>query len=196
MFDRKHPDKKIVKTLRSYGRLRLSYFNQSEKYGYSCSENFYGVASTALSDLHFRIKEYNNEKKIFIDLGCGESPDCALAKKYGFKKTIGIDLMDTDNKIGMDRFFKADIVERIPVRSDSVDFAICQAVIDLVKPEERILVYKEIYRILKEEGFVSIYFQSLSEGYGFKLREEVKKLESVGLKKTYYCCGNNLIFKK
>lgn len=118
-------------------------------------------------------------KGVFVDAGCGLSADALLASYAGYKKCYKIDLFALD---GYNSFFdkkrkkvetkhditfiRGDICEPQPIPDNSVDLISCNAMIDLVPEEDRVLFYKEAYRMLKPGGQLSICIVKLKNGYG------------------------------
>lgn len=100
--------------------------------------------------------------EIVVDLGSGAGIDVFLAAKEVADggKVIGIDFTDdmlnkaTDAakkyKINNVEFRKGDIENSIPVEDHSVDAVISNCVINLTT--NKINAFKEVYRILKQEG--------------------------------------------
>lgn len=117
----------------------------------------------------------------FADFGAGDSADCLIAKNLGYA-VEGFDLFPTSGS-HRPALTIADIAEHIPLPDESVDLAVCQAMIDLIEPEARINFYKEAYRVMKTGGQLSILFQSLKRGWGFSSIEEMDKMRTAGFKR-------------
>ncbi len=100
-----------------------------------------------------------------LDLGSGAGNDCFVARSLvgDSGKVTGIDFTDAMiekananlQKLGYDNidFMKGDI-ESMPVSDNSFDVAISNCVLNLVPNKER--AYKEIYRVLKQNGHFCI----------------------------------------
>jgi ubiquinone/menaquinone biosynthesis C-methylase UbiE len=105
------------------------------------------------------------EGQTVLDIGSGAGIDCFIAsKKVGPKgKVIGIDMTpamiekarENARKSGITNVeFKLGDADNIPVENSSVDWVISNCVINLAPDKDK--VFKEIYRILKPGGNVSI----------------------------------------
>ena len=102
------------------------------------------------------------EGEVVVDIGSGGGIDVFLSanKVKDSGKVIGIDM--TDEMLGRARknaqqggytnveFRKGDIEKRIPVEDNTADLAISNCVINLTT--DKISTFKEIYRILKDNG--------------------------------------------
>ena len=75
---------------------------------------------------------------------------------------------------------------KIPLEDNSVDTVLCYDVIHYMNGKERDIVYKEIFRVLTQEGIFSIYPKHhkedhpLSELADVSLREVIEKIENAG----------------
>ena len=97
-----------------------------------------------------------------VDLGSGAGIDSFLASKQVQEsgRVIGIDFTDEmlqkaksaakKNGFTNVEFRKGDIENNIPVDDNTVDVAISNCVINLAS--DKVLAFKEVYRILKKEG--------------------------------------------
>ena len=97
-----------------------------------------------------------------VDLGSGAGIDAFLASKQVQEsgRVIGIDFTDEmlqkansaakKNGFTNVEFRKGDIENSIPVEDNTVDVAISNCVINLAS--DKVLAFKEVYRILKKEG--------------------------------------------
>ncbi|TYO94430.1 arsenite methyltransferase [Desulfallas thermosapovorans] len=105
------------------------------------------------------------EGETVLDLGCGGGFDCFLARKRvgetGY--VIGVDMTPDMIKLARKNAaesgyanvdFRLGEIEHLPVADASVDVVISNCVINLSVDKEQ--VYKEIYRVLKPGGRVSI----------------------------------------
>jgi arsenite methyltransferase len=107
------------------------------------------------------------EGETVVDLGCGAGFDVfQAAKKVGSTgRLIGVDVNDAmlekaeknKRQVGLKNveFVKSPITE-IAMDSHGVDCVISNCVINLVPEEEKHLVFKEIYRLLRPGGRVAI----------------------------------------
>lgn len=101
------------------------------------------------------------EGDVVLDLGCGAGFDCFLAaKKVGIRgKVIGVDMTEemiakariNAEKLGYKNveFIVAEI-EKLPLKSNSVDIIISNCVINLSPDKDN--VFLEAYRVLKADG--------------------------------------------
>ncbi|NLY30126.1 MAG: arsenite methyltransferase [Firmicutes bacterium] len=105
------------------------------------------------------------EGETVLDLGSGAGIDCFLARqKVGPSgKVIGVDMTpemvfrarETARQQGYDNVeFRLGEIEHLPVGDGSVDVVISNCVINLSPEKER--VFKEIYRVLRAGGRLSI----------------------------------------
>jgi arsenite methyltransferase len=102
------------------------------------------------------------EGEVVVDLGSGAGIDVFLsANQVGNSgKVIGIDMTDEmlenarknakNNGYTNVEFRKGDIEKRIPVEDNTTDLVISNCVINLTS--DKLATFKEIYRILKNEG--------------------------------------------
>jgi arsenite methyltransferase len=102
------------------------------------------------------------EGEVVVDVGSGAGIDVFLsANKVGLSgKVIGIDMTDEmlekarknakDNGYTNVEFRKGDIERKIPVEDNTADLVISNCVINLTS--DKTATFKEIYRILKDEG--------------------------------------------
>lgn len=123
-------------------------------------------------------------KGVFLDAGCGWSADALIASHAGYTKCYKVDLFPLkgrnefgEPKIakaekGRVKFIRGDICEPLPIPDNSVDLISCNAMIDLIEPEARILFYKQTWRLLKAGGQLSIQITKLKNGYGTDLATE------------------------
>lgn len=144
--------------------------------------------STALKEAEYA------PKGVFVDAGCGFSADANIAReKLGYTKAYKLDLFpiksdnpyfdrnmsksDTRNKI---TFIQGDICEGQPIPDNSVGLIVCSAVLDLLNEDDRVLFYKQAYRMLKPGGQLSLYFVHLANGYGYDIFIERDKCTMPG----------------
>lgn len=118
-------------------------------------------------------------RRLFIDAGCGHSPDAAMAVKYlGFKSAIKIDLFDLwpdnpywakdEKQLGGNQveFIKGDICKLTDyVPPNSADLICCNAVVDLMSFADRHLFYHEALEVLAQDGILIVSHIPLAAGY-------------------------------
>lgn len=134
-------------------------------------------ASTAFRWLRLANSESGD---IYVDLGCGDSPDGVLASRLGYK-AVGVDLAlpTPEYRHGEMQIILGDICERLPFEDSTVDAITIQAVASLIFEEERERVYRECYRILKPTGALAVTGPRLSHGYHYEPAEEVERAERI-----------------
>jgi ubiquinone/menaquinone biosynthesis C-methylase UbiE len=105
------------------------------------------------------------EGETVLDLGSGGGFDCFVARKLVGDKgfIIGVDMTPEMIKLSRENLitsgyknieFRLGEIENLPVVCDSIDVVISNCVINLSLDKEK--VFKEIYRVLKKDGRVSI----------------------------------------
>lgn len=123
------------------------------------------------------------EGETVLDLGSGAGFDCFLAaSKVGSSgRVIGVDMTpemiekakENAKKYGMKNVeFRLGEIEKLPVESNSVDVVISNCVINLSSDKPK--TFKETYRVLKNDGRISISDIALKR----ELPKDIK--ESVG----------------
>jgi Methyltransferase domain len=145
-------------------------------------------------------KFWQKEPTLVIDAGCGDSADVDVLKEWGVRH-IGYDLFPRIEErtynlrsitgqppITVKRkstFAIQDICEDWQgVSKNTVDIVLCNAVIDLLTDEERVLFYKYCFKYLKKSGLVIIYGLALKNGHGYNQRKEVETLRKLGFTVT------------
>lgn len=110
-------------------------------------------------------KSKAKESEVVVDLGCGKGMDAFLARKY-CKETgyvIGVDMtldmITVARKIAKKKKYKnvefrLGEIEHLPIADNIADLVISNCVINLSTDKKQ--VYKEIFRILKPGGRISI----------------------------------------
>ena len=114
--------------------------------------------SKYLRDLMWRFADFNN--RVILDLGCGDGKKTKyFAEKT--KKAIGIDknrlLLDEARKRAPANCeFKIGEDETVPVEDNNIEIVTCIETWEHIYSPQKIL--DELYRILRKEGIVFIYF--------------------------------------
>lgn len=130
---------------------------------------------------------YDTHGRTFVDMGCGNSADAAFATTLGMT-AYGIDLFPPSKPHFPYRpedrftFIQADMVETIPLKPESVDYALCAAVLDLIRPHDRLLFYRNVYDCLKPQGHFVVTTQKLRRGWGIIALDEVQRLGAAGFR--------------
>lgn len=119
------------------------------------------------------------EGRIYLDVGCGDSPDRLIAAGLGYR-AIGLDLFEPKNSEG--EFLQADAAEGLPLESASVYAVTSQAMVDLISIAERQGYYSEIFRVLQPAGIFSQIGVRLANGHGFDNREEMILARAAGFR--------------
>lgn len=150
------------------------------------------LISESVNSLHFRGLSLKGKK--VIDAGCGESGDADYLTELG-SDAVGYDLFPRDETRSfphthirgeyvhkrLSKFKIQDICESWPDEDKSVDIVICNAVLDLLTPVDRIKFYKEVKRVLKDNGIALFCFIKLANGHGYSLSDERKSMTECGL---------------
>lgn len=175
--------RKSLAVLRSVGSHRAFLFGRTKQYPnrhdrkhhVSC----YGSSALCWLGHDFRSLRERDGNEVFIDLGCGNSPDALVATDLGYQ-SYAFDLFPPRSQYLDDLpFMPADVVERIPLDDLTVDFAISQAMIDLVPLNERAAFYREVDRVLKVGGVFTQIGISLHCGHGYKQSDELARARAV-----------------
>lgn len=196
-FDRHSPEPpNYIDRLRSKGWWRtIDYIGNHRRYS-----GYPEHASTALRQAHY----YDEGKWDFLDIGCGDSPDALVVmEQKSYRSAYKVDLFEPlqwqrgvnlsaiefekrEKEQGVE-FIKADVCEGIPLPSRSIGLICANAMIELIPPQDRILFYKECYRLLRPKGILSVTCVSLVNGW-IADSDEVYNAEKAGfiiLKKGY-----------
>lgn len=193
--------KQFLGRLRGIGRRRRWNFDDG-KYDSGHSNRYHGVRSTAFSELHM-VRGFNNKNQgVFWDAGCGESADADIALVTGYKKSYAIDLFPPLNEFVHFKadFMLGDICEKTSIRKSSVDAVCSNWVVPLMCQADRVLFYKEVWRVLKKGGYLSVAGDMMSSFHPeetptrqttyFQISKERERLEELGftiLHKTANC---------
>ncbi len=134
------------------------------------------------------------EKDIVLDFGCGEGHYAIpLAKVVGENGRVYA--LDEDRQslnrlkqiINQEDLKNIKLLQedtKVPLKDNSVDVALCYDVIHYEKNREKI--YKEIYRILKKDGFLSLYPKHYKKDYplmelaSLELEDVIREIEKAG----------------
>jgi hypothetical protein len=187
----KPSDKKTLNQLRQSGTSKAQGIKLAGRFGYDP----WGCGSIALRKLR---RDLPAERGIYIDLGCGNSPDCVLMTMEGYQ-AVGFDLFprttDALKLEAKDFFARADVAEDLPLLNNSAIAVSCQAMLDLIEPTARPNLYANVYRILRPSGVFSLNAVWLKDGWGFDIKKEVESALNAGLQlvRTY---GPGFIVRK
>ena len=115
-----------------------------------------------------------DDKKDFLDLGCGLGRHTILFAKNGFK-TRAFDLSENAikrakeyaQKENVDVEFKLGDMLNLPYDDESLDCILCRNVISHTNTEGMKKIIKELYRVLRNNGEVYLTLGS-KETWGFK----------------------------
>lgn len=99
---------------------------------------------------------------VLLDIGCGDSNDRIIAAKRGIT-AYGVDIYAPLNR-SLNALVSTD-ARRLPFGPATVDAAISQAMVSLIPPDERYDFYLEVARVLKPQGWFSIIFHTLVDGW-------------------------------
>jgi hypothetical protein len=192
-FDRKTFDpignddhKRILSNLRSRGIGRKMQFEScrslQEKAGDSPRRDETHRKCCASSALKHLALPQSSEGRVYLDVGCGDSPDRLIARSMGFI-SYGLDLFaPTHLEQDGGQFIKADAVEHIPLANESVYAITSQAMIDLIETDSRLLFYQQVYRVLIAGGAFSQVGVELVNGYGFHYQDEAERVRLAGFR--------------
>jgi len=110
-----------------------------------------------------------------LDFGCGEGhytiPAATVVERDGKVYALDKDrdaLDRLEKAIEQNKIKNIELIENssgIPLRDDSVDVVLCYDVIHYANRKERKAIYDEIYRVLKKQGFFSVYPKHHREDY-------------------------------
>jgi len=158
-----------------------------------------------------------------LDFGCGEGhyaiPASKLVGKDGKVYALDKDadvlerLKQRTEQIGIENIELINEYIQIPLKDNSVDVVLCYDVIHYMKIDERKLIYDRVFRILKNDGFFSVYPKHHKKNYplmelaNVELKDIIKEIEDSGfileckfmkklLHDDYYDKGYILNFKK
>lgn len=202
-FDRHDLEKseKMLGRLRGIGRRRRWNFDGG-KYDSGHPNRYHGVRSTAFTELHAARGFSDKNQGIFWDAGCGESADADIALVTGYSKSYATDLFPPLNPYTKFKaeFMLGDICEKTPIRKSSVDAVCSNWVTPLMCQADRVLFYKEVWRVLKPGGYFSVAGDMMSSSHPeetptrqttyFQIVKEKERLEGLGfvvLAKTTNC---------
>lgn len=197
-----------INGLRQCGRKRREIFNRQYGTPGACVNHYRHwsdgcrCGSSSLRALY--LGHSSRPRGVYVDLGCGDSADSAIAmesKHFAFS----VDLLPPSptgseyyiHDPGL--FIQGDIAERIPFGDSFVDYASCHAVIDLIETEARPNFYAEVFRILKPGGWFAMSLQALVGGYGSNIHGEKSRAREAGFIRYRHNVpggGSTLLFGK
>ena len=100
------------------------------------------------------LKDLNNKKVLM--LGCGTGEESKLLKEFGATNIVGVDLSEVSIKLAKETYpeynFIVGDMHHLPFEEDSFDFVYSSLAIHYSDDPEK--VYQEVYRILKEGGYL------------------------------------------
>jgi SAM-dependent methyltransferase len=185
----------ILRRLRKPGRGRRWWFGlRGDGWRFHFPHHRGCCASAGLHalDLHARAPG------VYVDLGCGDSADAAVAAEQGHT-TFGVDLFPPApgdvRPEDVAQFRQGDVARRIPFPGDFINYATSQAVIALIEPEARVGFYAEVHRTLAPGGLFALNGLHLANGYGFDRAAERRRCKIAGLEYVDYRT-TVMIFKK
>lgn len=114
---------------------------------------------------------------VLLDIGCGDSNDRIIATRRGIT-AYGVDIYVPLNR-SLNALVSAD-ARRLPFGATTVNAAISQAMVSLIPPDERYDFYAEVARVLKPEGWFSIIFHSLVDGWKVTPEFERQRIAATG----------------
>jgi SAM-dependent methyltransferase len=137
---------------------------------------------------------------MYVDLCCGDSPDCDIAACMGYF-AFGLDIVrravfDQWGGADMPKVYKRDVTQPLPFGSETVDAVSLNAAIDLIEPHLRPALYAEIYRILVPSSFFAINFIGLKRGHGFDRQSEIAHMEKAGFVRCEGFQGGGVLMQK
>jgi SAM-dependent methyltransferase len=115
---------------------------------------------------------------LIVDVGCGDSGDRTIAEQLGLI-AFGVDLFPPFGKHLHEKFVRADGLA-MPFATASIDGVVLHAVVSLVKPAKRPILYTEIARVLKPSGLLSLALYDLSDGWPVTVSAEDGRIISAG----------------
>lgn len=141
------------------------------------------------------LKEIGVKKdQIVLDFGCGEGHYTIPAAKvvenegkiYAFDrdKQVLDKLRHLVKEKGIENIEFINKNSKIPLKDDSIDVVLCYDVVHYM--ENRTLIYDETYRVLKPDGFFSLYPKHYKDDYplmelaSLKLKAVINEVEKSG----------------
>jgi SAM-dependent methyltransferase len=164
LFDRMSPNPpETIHQLRSSGTARSINFDyRGGRYYSTVMNNFYG-------------DRCSDRKRLFVDAGCGNSPDAQIAIQYKhFQKAIKVDLWEPFHTNDFWRgkhgpgvkFIQGDICKLTDlIPAGTADFIGCNAVVDLMPLHDRLMFYEEAIEVLAVGGVLIVAYIPLAMGY-------------------------------
>lgn len=113
---------------------------------------------------------------MILDIGCGESGDADIARRYGHK-AFALDLLPPNQT---KHFIQASATS-LPFADESVNGILSHAMVALLSQSERYEMYWEVARVLKPQGLFSLTVYPLADGFSVKNSIERERLNDCGL---------------
>jgi SAM-dependent methyltransferase len=184
-FDRKSFDPlsnsihdSILGHLRKCGYNRHRWYNNRHSPHAQHGPRHYNCCcSPSLRALDLPEKPYLSD--VYLDIGCGDSADFSIVAGWGWE-SYGLDLIPPRIKAERGDFIQSDACDGLPFPDYSISYVTCHAMIALVKPEERLSLYEDVYRVMKYGGVFVLSGIELRNGYGFDVRTERERVLSAG----------------
>lgn len=116
------------------------------------------------------VKEIPSVKNLrILDIGCGRGELAFWCAREGAKEVIGIDYSVNAIKLANEAkkhyekrvkdkvIFKVGDGKYLKIKAKSFDSVLLTEVLEHIYPEEQEIMFKEIYRVLRDDGFVFIH---------------------------------------
>jgi len=133
-----------------------------------------------------------------VDFGCGEGhysiPAAKVVGENG--KVLAVDkdkiVLEKVKQIGKQYHLKniefINAETNLPVEKKMIDFVMCYDILHYLNKEGRKKIYREVYRVLKEEGIFSIYPKHYKKDYplwelsSISLKDIIREIEEENFK--------------
>lgn len=184
----------LIEVLRTPGRRRMARYVE----GYTRETKTFQLIKP-LIDWQY------NKGGVFVDCGCGDSPEVFMANDLGMTG-YGLDLMPLMSKQTSNhkplakqeyekrhnvKFFQKDVCENWNML-EQADVVHSNAMISLMSLDDRKLFYKNVFDNLKNGGLFVIGFIKLTNGYDYDTSVEVNLLKEAGFK-LLFCSSLYLV---
>jgi len=116
----------------------------------------------------YAIKFFPSTGKV-IDVGCGQGQDSRFFSKHGYTVTSidfseqGISIAKEKSKSSNINFQVLDISEPLPFQDESFDIVYSHLAIHYFNKEKTKSIFKELSRILKNDGILAIFVNSVHD---------------------------------